>query len=669
MKGLRSIFSRKQVCMPLTNIQGEHVRKYRAFKSFLNHNHTALKAIAEMEQTYYSGKPFIPVAVKVKYEELLESAFGVIHSLERLSGESYPRLADVLHAIDSDLSDDLNPSYRFISHDLVLPFERITPELKNMVGAKAAHLALIKNNLGLPVPHGFAVTAYAFERFMEENRLWRPIERELSKLVPDSVRNIETVSKNIQAMIGNADIPMDLREAIMSAYAALEEKAGKNVSIAMRSSAIGEDTEATFAGQYTTVLNVMKGNLIDAYKTVIASKYSARAISYRMHYGLDDRETPMCVAGIVMVDARSSGVIYTESSPYNNKEVIRVNSIWGLGEHLVDGSASPDTFLVAKKDSAIIAQEISRKDYRIVRSGPSGTVLEEVPWHERERPSIDSADAAKLARCGLTLENYFGGPQDIEWALDSKGDLFILQSRPLMVSEPPRELQDIPQDFPNHPILLSGGKTASEGIAMGNVFVMKEGEDTAAIPENAILVAKTASPHYAKLAGKINGIITDIGSVTSHLSSVAREFGIPALVDTKNATDLLQNGEAITLSASTAKVYKGVVDALAQEIRLSRRVVFETPVHRRVRRVIDRISPLNLTDPEAPSFSPEGCRTVHDIIRLTHEYAMRAMFGLTEEAEELRSVRLVAPIPLVLHLIDLGEGLRKGLTTCDTITP
>ncbi|MEW5745201.1 MAG: PEP/pyruvate-binding domain-containing protein [Nitrospirota bacterium] len=669
MTGLRSIFTRRQVCMPLINLQGTHVRKYRSFKSYLNHNHTALKIIADLEQRYYSGKPFIPTSIRTSYEELLEAVYGAIHSLESLSGTSCARLAATLAEIDNALSDDLSPRYPLLSQALVLPFEDITPELKSMVGAKAGNLAIIRNNLGVPAPHGFAVTAYAFERFIGENRLRKPIEQQLGKINPDSPEDMDEMSKTIRMMILKAELPQDLHRELMSAYAALEERAGSGIPIAMRSSAIGEDSEATFAGQYTSVLNVTRSHLIEAYKTVVAGKYSSRAISYRMHYGLDDRETPMCVAGTVMVDARASGVIYTGGIDPENRKVIRITSLWGLGERLVEGSASSDSFLVARDNGEIVAREISRKEQRSVRAAAGGTLLEEVPEPEQQLPSINDAVIADLARCSLTLENYFGTPQDIEWALDSRGTIVILQSRPLMITEPQQDREPVAREFPDHPLLLSGGQAASEGIAVGTVFMVKEGQGMAAVPDNAILVAKTASPHYANLAGRLSGIITDIGSITSHLSSVAREFGIPALVDTKNATDLLPDGETITLSASTGRVYKGVVDALTRAAHPARRFIFDTPVHRRVRRILDRIASLALIDPEASTFSPEGCKTLHDIVRFTHERAMQSMFGLTDEAEGTQSVELTAPIPLTLRLVDLGGGLRPGLTTCDALTP
>ncbi len=668
MKSIRDILSKKAACIPLINIQGELARKYRLFMNFLRHNQEALRIMAEMEMIYFSGNPFSLTSVKRNYEGLLEAVVGSAYALNSLTKNRYSELIDVCGSMDRDVEELFRPEYITRAGDVVRPFEDITLDMKKDIGAKAAILATIKNELKLPVPHGFAVTAYAFERFMEENRLAQRIEAELSKLFSES---LDVISSRLNDLILNAKMPQEIADEMLREYETIEGKTHKDVRLAMRSSAVGEDTEATFAGQYTTVLNVPKENIIDAYKTVLASKYSARAISYRLHYGLDDRDIPMCVAGVVMADSKASGVIYTEYPTQERSDAIKINSIFGLGEYLVEGKAFPDSFLVDKREKRIIKKEISRKYYRLVSLVSGGTNLTEVPKEEGELPSINDDTVLKLCEYGLALEDFFEGPQDIEWAIDGEGNLSILQCRPLHVPEVTYKGKgaEIKQEYPENPLILSGGETACPGIAVGKIFVLKDDADIAAIPDNSILVTKTASPHYARAMGRINGIITDIGSITSHLSSVAREFGVPALVAAGNATSLLKDGEVATLSAATATIYRGIVEKMVKDIRPAKRLIFESPVHQRMMRILDKISPLNLIDPEGSSFSPGGCRTFHDIIRFTHEKMMKEMFGLTEEAEEVRSVKLTATIPLILRLIDLGGGLKKGLTTCDTVTP
>ena len=426
MKNRLNVFSSRNVCMPLTNIKGMHVAKYRSFKSLLGHNHAALNSIAVMEQMYYSGKPFGLGPIRTAYEDLLEAVFGVIYSLEALTGKKYAALDQTVYEIDKIISTNFIPKFTCPTADIVLLFDEITQELRPMVGSKAANLALIRNNLGLSVPEGFAMTAYAFERFMRENGLSTAIERELSRISSDSLEEIEKAGSAIQSMILSAGVPDDIRGPLLNAYRGLEAKSHKGVLIAMRSSAIGEDTEATFAGQYTTVLNVSEGNILDAYKTVLASKYSAKAISYRMRYGLADRETPMCVAGVVMINPGSSGVVYTRNYVSDSADSMKITSLWGLGEQLVDGSASSDMFSVDRGTRKVLKRDIGRKDSRMILEPSGGIKLEQVPAEEQGLPSLDDTAISALCNYGLMLEEYFGGRRTLNgpWTIQATCSYF-----------------------------------------------------------------------------------------------------------------------------------------------------------------------------------------------------------------------------------------------------
>jgi pyruvate,water dikinase len=182
------------------------------------------------------------------------------------------------------------------------------------------------------------------------------------------------------------------------------------------------------------------------------------------------------------------------------------------------------------------------------------------------------------------------------------------------------------------------------------------------------VVARTASTSLTPWVSKVRGIITDIGGTASHLASVAREFGVPALFDTQVSTSTLRHGEEITLWANQARVYKGVVEPLVSSMRQVKRPIFNSAAHSHLQRVLDLISPLNLTDPNSPDFSPEQCRTVHDTIRYCHELSVRQMFNLGETIGRTRNaVRLKVNIPIMLYALDMGGGLRPGLTTCDEI--
>jgi pyruvate, water dikinase len=663
-----NLFSKGDSCQLLINLEGKHVSRYQFFKTFLDHNHGALSLIAELEQMYYSGRPFSLVDVRKKVQDLTDELKNLLEAFHNLSEGKYPSLSEIFQKIKGQLALELNPKNIFPAQDLVLLLEELSPEKRRLAGAKAGNLSAIKNELHLPVPEGFSVTIAAYDKFIEENRLSKPIEIELSQFDPNSLKEVEKISGTLKNLILQSKIPLDIQEAILKGYDSLKQRIGKNPRISMRSSAVGEDTEAGFAGQFQTVLNVRRENVLEAYKTVLASKYSVRAIIYRYQQGFIDQLTPMAVVGLQMIDAKASGVLYTRDPEDPESSHMKVSSIWGLGEHLVDGSASPDQFVVDREERKIIKKVISRKDHRLNSLPQGGTILEEVSEQEKALPSLSEDKVIQLADYGLRLEEYFGSPQDIEWAVDHEDQLFILQSRPLNLSERKPEQFEVQQEIPNHPILLSKGQVASPGIAAGPVYLLREEGELESIPQGSILVAKTASPNYARLMGKVKGIITDIGSITSHLASVAREFGIPAIFDTGKATSTLTHGEQVTLQGATTTVYKGIVEELLANSQLPQNRIFESPVHRRLRTILDLFSPLNLTDPRDSSFSPEGCRTFQDIIRFTHEQAVKKMFGLVDAAgSKSVAIRLKTNIPLVLYLLDLGGGLKEGLSTCDDV--
>ena len=428
---LFDLFSRKKTCDLLVNVDGKVVEKYRHFKDFLTHNRDALNAIAELEQTYYGGSSFSMGSAKKRYDDLLASTHKLIDALNGISKGKYAALSDVCDRINQESAPLFNAGVSTSTGEMVLAFESLRPEMVKIAGSKATNLATVGNALGLAIPPGFVITAHAFERFLEESGLAASIQEMLADITTDMTPEMAEKCQAIQDRVLQARVPESLSNEILRHYAALEAKTHKNVRIAMRSSAVGEDTEASFAGQYITELNVTRENILHAYKSVVASKYSPRAILYRLRYGLDDRETPMCVAGIVMIDSKSSGVLYTVDPSRPESSVLKISAIWGLGEHLVSGEASPDVFFVDRSTGRILERDIRRKEMQLVNLDTGGVLLKKTPEADQALPSIDDSTVDALVRSGLALEKYFKGPQDVEWALDGKNNLYILQTRPL----------------------------------------------------------------------------------------------------------------------------------------------------------------------------------------------------------------------------------------------
>lgn len=659
-------FKKEKSCRPLTHLEGPLVEKYRHFREFISLNRETLNLMAELEQIHYGGALFNERKIREKIGTLLETTARLTETLNNASNDKYRQLTSACGTIGGNIQAVYAETTISDDAPLIIPLDSLTSEMIDIAGAKATHLATMGNDLGLQVPDGFVVTANAFRRFLRESNLAGPIAAMLKDIEVDSQADIETACNAIRRLILKTDLPHFLADALMDAYHALEKKTRPGVRIAMRSSAVGEDSEASFAGQYITELNVGRDNLLEAYKAVVGGKYSPRAVLYRLRFGFTDEDTPMCVAGVEMIDARASGVLYTVDPAHPGSGEMKISSIFGLGEHLVNGEASPDDYFVDRNTFNILRSDIRPKLSRLVAAKRNSVHLEHIPEQESLTPAIDETTASTLARHGMTLEDHFHCPQDIEWAMDPSRRLYFLQSRPLGVIKDQGEETDLADTFAKLAIRLQGGRTACPGIAAGKVF-LAEGENVASLPEGAILVAKTASPDYAGFVGKAGGIITDIGSVASHLASVAREFRVPALFDTGNATRILQNGEEVTLASRQAAVYAGIPDGLAEKIKTEGRFVLSSPTHKRLRAALDLISPLNLTDPNGADFSPAGCRTIHDIVRFAHERIMKEVFFLSEKTEGALSVRLQANIPLVLYCIDLGGGLKENLTTCDEV--
>ncbi len=671
---------KKNQCSLLVDENAPHAKSYQRFKTFLEENYAALDAMAEIETAYHGGQTLNVAQIKDVLGRLLASVKSMAVSMQELGGDRFAQLERVVEKISAEVYADLQPVVE-TQKEMVVPLNEIGPEMATFVGAKAANLGILASRLDLPVPAGFAVTAEAFRAYLRTNSLVDKIKQELDGLDPDASDfqvTLARISGVLQQAVNQAEVPPELRDAIRAGYTALEKQAGQDCTVAVRSSAVGEDGVVSFAGQYTSVLGVTRDGLLEAYKTVLAGKYGARALSYRLHHGLEDDETPMCVAVVAMVNARASGVMYSTDPSGADPDVLTVSAVWGLGETLVGGEQSPDVFHVRKKDFALLEQDVAVKDKMLVMRGAEasqrgGTELVDVPHELQNEPALSPGQVEKLARYGVQLEEFFAGPQDVEWAVDQDKRLLILQTRPLKVvqaqdQDAGRTRQD--RDAKKHPVVLSSGKTASPGIAAGKAFVAAS-PDVQEVPEDAILVARTTSPELARHMHRVRGVITDMGGVGSHLASVAREFGVPAIVDAKEATRRIDQDQEVTMDAGTTTVYAGRIESwLDQEPAFAGRSM-PGPMHNRLGAILEKISPLNLTDPAADTFTPKHCRTIHDVIRYLHEKSIDELFSLSGKAHDQRhpSAELAADIPLRIRIIDLGGGLEAGLTDCDTISP
>jgi len=639
-------------------------RKYNAYRSLLLHNTGSLTVLSDLELLLRENRPFTLDMVAAHVQSLIGSVGDIVISLNALCGGKYQELQEITGRIGEDILEGLARRKEFEKTELVLPLEKLGRDRLDDVGGKAANYGEICNRAGLPVPPGFAVTTYACREFLKHCHVRETLASRIEAIDINDTPALEGLSAAIRDQIQRADPPEELKTAIRAAAANLEDGLGPDARLAVRSSATCEDSESSFAGQYSSVLNVSKDLVLDAYKEVVASTFTPRAIFYRRTKGYREDDIVMSVLCLAMVDAAASGVMYTADPTGRVASDIIISAAWGLGVSVVDGSAPVDIYRV-DKSTAEVAKEIVKKNSRVVMAASGGLRTEAVPGELGPAPCLNDADIARLADFGKILEGHYGHPLDIEWAKDKRGRLLILQARPLnplaTVADQAQATAEtaVEPDSGMHPVLLEGGHCASPGVASGLAMRLASDESLSGVPEGVILIAPQTSPAYVAVMGRLRGIVTDLGSVTGHMAAVAREFELPTLVATENATSAIPDGTEITIDTVRRRIYRGRVESLLQ-LKKKTNPMAGSPVYNLAREAMSNIAPLTLTNPHADNFTPQGCRTLHDVIRLAHEISMREMFRIgedVEDEEERGAVRLRVRLPMIIYCVDLGGGL------------
>jgi pyruvate,water dikinase len=526
------------------------------------------------------------------------------------------------------------------------------------LGGKNANLGEVRNRLRVSTPDGFAISAFAFKRFMEHNKIIEKINKTLSELQVDNLEVLNNTSRELQEQIIKAEIPQDLEREIVDAYARLCDRYGKKVMVSVRSSALQEDGTFSFAGQYSTFLNVPSDLILQKYKEVIASLFTPRAIFYYKTKGLHEHEVVMSVGVLAMIDAKAAGVMYTRDPNNPEEDTLIISAVRGLGKSVVDGVVTPETYTLSRNHLEIIKRNIPEQKCMFVCK-PEGELEEVILSDEiKETPSLSDLQIKTLADYAIAIENHYKSPQDIEWAIGRDDRLYILQTRPLMILK--KKARPVPTRIEGYNILIDKGVIACKGIGFGKAFIIGTGEDLKYFPQGAVLVAKHTSTKYVTIMNKASAIVTDVGGTAGHMASLAREFQVPTILDAEVATDILKDGQELTVDAINCNIYEGHVKEL-EEFAEKREELFKgTQLFKTLEGVLKWVVPLNLVDPGDERFKPQFCETLHDITRFCHEFAMREMFTITEITSDKVSdaPRLVAPIPMEVYLIDLDGGIK-----------
>jgi pyruvate,water dikinase len=446
-------------------------------------------------------------------------------------------------------------------------FSELSNKDISIAGGKGASLAEMYNSK-FPVPPGFIVTAQAYDYFIEKSGLRNQIINLVNSIDVDDTKQLEQTAKKIRELISNASMPNEMREDIVEAYEVLDVEKEKMSHrgmtqgalsilknsheppfVAVRSSATTEDlADASFAGQQESFLNV-KGtdHLIEYIKKCFASLFTARAIYYRKKKGFATEKGYLAVVVQRMIDSQKSGVMFSKN-PLKNDGNIVIEAVFGLGEGIVSGMISPDHYVMNDK-LELLEHKISDKKIALTRSSSGKTEEVKLSPEISNREVLTPHELKVLGQYGLQLEEHYGKPQDIEFAIDKDG-IFIVQSRPITT-----KVRENKQEIEGN-ILLSG-LAASPGVASGIVKIIHSLDELSKVSKGNILVTKMTNPDMVVAMSKSSAIITDEGGATSHAAIVSREMGIPAVVGTRNSTERLKDGQLVTVDGFTGRIFDG----------------------------------------------------------------------------------------------------------------
>ncbi|MBF0505318.1 MAG: hypothetical protein HQL09_00630 [Nitrospirae bacterium] len=632
------------------------------FRQVLEYHNKAIEIIADMGDKLGGDYIFDVTYIRGSYAVLYDTLSESLANFDVLTRNKYPRVKDALRFIDQEIRLHVYDEYSPV-RQLVLPYTGLGRNMVHEVGGKNANLAELKNNAGINIPEAFAITTYAYDEFMTHNG----IDKMISALGGDAA-DAKPALDDIYTSVIEGSVPRDLQDALDKALSLFRAKYGNNCFLAVRSSAEAEDGEFSFAGQFDTILNVPLDNraVQEAYKQVLASLFSDRAAAYHSQAGSHIGNIKMAVACLVMVDAAASGVAYS-TNPNGDDGTVIINSAWGLGTSVVEGLTDADFYRIRKGPVPVIADErCGKKASMVVSREGGGITTAGVPDAMAGKSSLSSEQALELGRQAEDIENYFRQPQDIEWAIDKQGKIFILQARPLRIAASGVESQTsgVGGQISSYSILMTAkGQVVQKGVGAGRVFIFKHRDGMDKFLRGDVLVAKNDSSDFIRLMPYASAMITDTGSLTSHMASLCREFRVPAFVNAGSATQVLRHGQEVTIvidDEDSVTVYDGILRGVIERARSGQTSMEDIFEFRKKRYALRYITPLNLIDPLMEKFTPEGCKTIHDILRFIHEKAVmelidNAVCGLKGQAAK----KLDLPIPAGIIVVDIGGGLDR----------
>jgi pyruvate,water dikinase len=656
------IFRRESRQQETTDPAAERVRaKYASFRDLLALNNESLELMAGLQDDLQYAPPRREV-LGGRVGTIFQKIAGVVASLERLTGLSQRTLAAAVETQRNEIERFALGLEERAAPALAIPLADLDADAENDGGSKAAVLGEIRKRLGLPVPDGFVLTAEAYRQYCGIP-LWKEIRDATHDLDLNDPEAIRRVSESLTQRALECSLPAAVESAIRGGAAALLRQGG---ALAVRSSARGEGNARSYAGQFLSLLNVPADQAVDAYRRVIAAKFSERALFYRLSAGLREVDTPMAALFLKMVPARAAGIMYTRDPANPKSKTLWITATRGLGLGIASGRNPADLFLVTRSSPhTVVERNLVRKEEEIILREGGGIAT--VPLVEaQDEPSLPDVYLRTLADWGVHVEQHFRAPQDIEWVLDRDGALWIVQSRPLANAEAGRaKTRPLPKMEPK----LAGGRTVYPGRTSGQAFLVDEIQNIGKAPAGAVVFIRKPSPEIVGILPRIAGLVAEWGNVAGHAATLLREFQIPSVFQMTGAFERLTNAEPVSLDAVQARVYTGIQWPAPRKAS----AIVERYGQRSGDPISTRLLTLNLQDPAADEFRPSGCKSGHDVLRYCHEKAIETMFEINDRELERGGAqsfrKLETPLPLHLSVIDLGGGLALADPGQRTVTP
>ncbi|MBN2478035.1 phosphoenolpyruvate synthase [Candidatus Micrarchaeota archaeon] len=452
----------------------------------------------------------------------------------------------------------------------VLWFEELDKNSLLEAGGKGANLGEMTKS-GFPIPSGFVVTSGAYFKHLDHNNLRKIISDVLYDLDVNDTDKLNEASRRIKDIILTGEIPPDVREDVVHTYRDLCRKLGSEVFVAVRSSATAEDLPtASFAGQQSTFLNIQgEGDVVQAVKDCWASLFEPRAIFYRVQNNFDHMKVGLAAVVQHMVQSEKAGVMFSVNPITEDRDSLMIEAAFGLGEVVVSGQITPDTYIIDKKTMDINEKIIAAQPWMIVKVDGENKKVN-IKEEAQKRQKISDSEIVKLAQIGINIEKHYGIPQDIEWAVE-KGEMYIVQSRPITTlkeeilaeGEPVVSKEEVKGRSESK--ILVKGLGASPGMGVGKVKILESAKEISLMQKGEILVTDMTTPDFVPAMKRASAIVTNTGGMTSHAAIVSRELGIPCIVGAGNATSVLKNEMYISVDGSHGIVYEGKIAPAVKE--------------------------------------------------------------------------------------------------------